>query len=428
MKRIITLLLIVGLGQTLNGQTFPVGGSMTTTNGIGLNIVSTYLQSMGSKDQAKYVKIKTNIPFSTSNGMTSFYIDFWGYGRTWRTMIGWYIWDGIFYYPSVSMAGNYIHDHVVLSNENGLIVISIPISAFSHYGNITVNSMVQWQRPTSYLDGWTIEQEGIPGVTNKVEVKIQNKLSTNGFVGIGTTNPQGTLHVLGSTQFENTSGIPVSLFAHGSSAGEEVLLQLMNAPGNSGSTAFNVGAIFGKTNGNNSQNSYFSFKPIDTSGTGWGDGLTIHAGGRIGIGTTSPSEKLEVNGNTLIQGNLEAKKVKVTATPGSVPDYVFSKDYALRTIPELEEFIKANSHLPNIPNAKEIETNGQNLGEMQLKLLEKIEELTLYAIAQEKKLERLEKVDKDSQVLKKENKELKETLSALVKRIETIENSQKDEK
>jgi len=411
MKRIITLLLIVGLGQALNGQTFPVGGSMTTTNGIGLNIVSTYLQSMGSKDQTKYVKIKTNIPFSTSNGMTSFYIDFWGYGRTWRTMIGWYIWDGIFYSPSISIVGNYIHDHVVLSNENGLIVISIPISAFPHYGNITVNSLVQWQRPISYLDGWTIEQEGIPGVTNKVEVKIQNKLSTNGFVGIGTTNPQGTLHVLGSTQFENTSGIPVSLFAHGSSAGEEVLLQLMNAPGSSGSTAFNVGAIFGKTNGNNSQNSYFSLKPIDTSGTGWDDGLTIHAGGRVGIGTTSPSEKLEVNGNTLIQGNFEAKKVKVTATPGSVPDYVFQPSYKLKTLNELEAYIKANSHLPNIPNAKEIEANGQNLGEMQLKLLEKIEELTLYTIEQSKEIERLKKSEA--------------TISELLKRIEKLENKKK---
>ena len=99
--------------------------------------------------------------------------------------------------------------------------------------------------------------------------------------------------------------------------------------------------------------------------------------------------KTTIDGYTVVNGNLESKKVKVTATPGSVPDYVFSKDYALRTIPELEEFIKANSHLPNIPNAKEIETNGQNLGEMQLKLLEKIEELTLYVIEQNKTLSEL---------------------------------------
>ncbi len=101
--------------------------------------------------------------------------------------------------------------------------------------------------------------------------------------------------------------------------------------------------------------------------------------------------KLEVFGNTLIQGNLEATKVKVTATPGSVPDYVFQPNYKLKTLNELEAFIKANSHLPNIPNAKEIETNGQNLGDLQLKLLEKIEELTLYTIEQQKLIEQLTK-------------------------------------
>ncbi|PWL30058.1 hypothetical protein [uncultured Roseivirga sp.] len=117
--------------------------------------------------------------------------------------------------------------------------------------------------------------------------------------------------------------------------------------------------------------------------------FSVEANGRIGVGTTMPRERLEVNGNALIQGNLESKKVKVTAQPGSVPDYVFSKNYELKTLNEVEDFIKANSHLPNIPNAKEIETNGQDVGELQLKLLEKIEELMLYTIKQEKTIEQL---------------------------------------
>ncbi|MFY0592010.1 hypothetical protein [Roseivirga sp.] len=92
------------------------------------------------------------------------------------------------------------------------------------------------------------------------------------------------------------------------------------------------------------------------------------------------------DGDLVVNGNIESKKVKVTATPGTVPDYVFKSDYKLRSLSELESYIKTNSHLPNIPSAKEVETKGQNVGEMQLKLLEKIEELTLYLIELEKKV------------------------------------------
>ena len=69
----------------------------------------------------------------------------------------------------------------------------------------------------------------------------------------------------------------------------------------------------------------------------------------------------------MVKGHLESQKVKVTAQPGSVPDYVFSTNYELKTLNEVEDFIKANSHLPNIPSAKEMETNGQDVGELQLK-------------------------------------------------------------
>ena len=80
----------------------------------------------------------------------------------------------------------------------------------------------------------------------------------------------------------------------------------------------------------------------------------------------------------------------VSATPGSVPDYVFSSDYKLQTLEEVEAFIDQNSHLPNIPNAEEIESNGQDVGELQLKLLEKIEEMTLHIIELNKRIKKLE--------------------------------------
>ena len=90
--------------------------------------------------------------------------------------------------------------------------------------------------------------------------------------------------------------------------------------------------------------------------------LTVTTNGNIGIGATSPSEKLEVNGNALVTGDIESQKVKVTATPDSFPDYL-QKDYKLMTLDQLSEYINKNGHLPNVPTAQEVETNGQDLGD-----------------------------------------------------------------
>jgi len=95
--------------------------------------------------------------------------------------------------------------------------------------------------------------------------------------------------------------------------------------------------------------------------------------------------KLWLNPN----GKLKAKEVEVTLA--NWPDFVFDKDYNLLSLSEIEQYIKQNHRLPNIPSAKEIEENGVNLGEMQGKLLLKIEELTLYTIEQQKLIEGLEK-------------------------------------
>ena len=118
-------------------------------------------------------------------------------------------------------------------------------------------------------------------------------------------------------------------------------------------------------------------------------------------------------GQAIVNGVLESTKVKVTAAPGSFPDYVFSKDYQLKSLPELETFIKENGHLPNVPTAKEVETNGQDLGLIQQKLLEKIEELTLYILDQEKRLSRLEEVENENDQIKKQLREALDQLKKL---------------
>ncbi|MCW8898379.1 MAG: hypothetical protein OQJ96_08180 [Flavobacteriales bacterium] len=81
---------------------------------------------------------------------------------------------------------------------------------------------------------------------------------------------------------------------------------------------------------------------------------------------------------------------EITVQVAPFPDYVFNADYELMTLQELEKYITENKHLPNIPTAKEVEEQGLSLGDMQVKQMEKIEELTLYIIALEKRIKELE--------------------------------------
>lgn len=112
---------------------------------------------------------------------------------------------------------------------------------------------------------------------------------------------------------------------------------------------------------------------MGTSGT---EKLRITYDGKVGIGTSTPQAKLAVNGDVF------ATKIKVTQT--GWPDYVFHHNYNLPSLPEVEMFIKNNQHLPDIPSAAEVDKNGLDLGEMNKKLLQKVEELTLYIIEQQK--------------------------------------------
>ena len=103
--------------------------------------------------------------------------------------------------------------------------------------------------------------------------------------------------------------------------------------------------------------------------------MRIDNNGNIGVGTTTPAEKLSVN------GKIRAHEIKVETS--NWPDYVFEPSYNRPSLSELETFIKVNKHLPEIPSAKEVEENGVSLGEMNAKLLKKIEELTLHLIEHE---------------------------------------------
>ncbi|MDO5665850.1 MAG: hypothetical protein Q4G63_11430 [Bacteroidia bacterium] len=103
-----------------------------------------------------------------------------------------------------------------------------------------------------------------------------------------------------------------------------------------------------------------------------------------------------------MDGLLRAKEIKVET---GWADFVFDKDYKLPSLAEVEKHIQEKGHLQGIPTETEVKENGVNLGEMNVKLLQKVEELTLYLISQEK----------DINMLKEENKTLKEIITKLNK-------------
>ncbi|WP_082811011.1 cell wall anchor protein [Chryseobacterium timonianum] len=107
------------------------------------------------------------------------------------------------------------------------------------------------------------------------------------------------------------------------------------------------------------------------------------------------------NGIAKFDGKIHAKEVEVKANVWA--DYVFKKDYQLQSLDEVEKHIAQNGHLPNIPSADEVLKNGINVAEMNAKLLEKIEELTLYSIEQNKQLKsqsnKIEKLEQQVQNL-----------------------------
>lgn len=99
-----------------------------------------------------------------------------------------------------------------------------------------------------------------------------------------------------------------------------------------------------------------------------------------------------------VNGQIRAKEVKVET---GWSDFVFYDDYKLPTLQEVEEHIKEKGHLKDIPSAEEVEKNGIFLGEMDSKLLQKIEELTLYTIQQQKEIERLRLLEKRLEEIEK---------------------------
>jgi hypothetical protein len=205
-------------------------------------------------------------------------------------------------------------------------------------------------------------------------------LSTNGNVGIGTYSPGVKLAIRDNT---TTSGSANNYLYSINRQNSDVAALYFGNDGNSDAViAANAANLrIGK----------------DYGGT-FSEYVRINTSGNVGIGTTTPDQLLTV------KGIVHAQEVRVDlSVPG--PDYVFEKSYKLPTLEEIKTYTDQNNHLPGVPSAAEMEKNGVKLGEMNMLLLKKVEELTLYLV--EAKNDWIE--------LKKENQEMKSRLAEIEK-------------
>lgn len=196
------------------------------------------------------------------------------------------------------------------------------------------------------------------------------KLTDAGNLGIGTSNPRGRTDIWGGSLFVTGADQSGTLVA-GSQAGI----------------------------------AYLGCNTLTNS-------IAIAPNGRVGIGTISTND---AGYKLFVETGIRTRKVKVDQT--AWPDYVFHTSYNLRPLSELEQYIKEHQHLPEVPSAAEVEKEGLDLGDNQASLLKKIEELTLYVIEQNKKLEeqnrkqqlqneKLQELDRRVNALQQENDRL----------------------
>ena len=265
------------------------------------------------------------------------------------------------------------------------------------------------------------------GYTPSTHVDVGTHLAVNGNVGIGTVSPNYQLHLKDGNglriQASNAqlvfSDISNSLKLRMNNSGD---LQLTNISDNSLFHFDNNGNIGIGTNTPTEILSLYKYNDnvkirLQNSVTSWyltndvnkrfiisgqtsGNVLIINDNnGSVGIGTIETgTHKLAVD------GTIGAREIKVEA--GAWSDFVFDKDYKLKNLEEVERFIEENNHLPDVPSEKEVLENGIQVGEMNATLLQKIEELTLYMIEQNKKtetlIEKVETLESENELLKKE--------------------------
>lgn len=229
-------------------------------------------------------------------------------------------------------------------------------------------------------------------------------VKNNGAVGIGIFDPTEKLEIVegflksGNASFGTnpaTSSGPINLMTLGMDNHASVLLGSNLYISSNPRTELKISKTHGALSGagilipGNSQLYQGSIifhtsvpAPVEAGQAYSSPQVIINDRGNMGLGTMDPKEKLSVN------GKIRAQEIKVEMN--NWPDYVFNSEHVRPSLSQLESYIKTNNHLPEVPSAEEVNKEGVNLGEMNALLLKKIEEISLYLIEQNKKLERQE--------------------------------------
>ncbi|MBE0539516.1 MAG: hypothetical protein IH620_07375 [Ignavibacterium sp.] len=310
--------------------------------------------------QQEIVKDTSNIPIKTPKFSDQILVDLWG--------------------QNLSHIYNLNSGYVGIGTPGPTSKLTIWGSGWNAGGLEINNGSGYLSRISSAADGLLIRNFSSSSTSFSFRNSIDAKLLTinsNGNIGIGTMTPEARLNVLGGNVIIGANSTDI--------LGTTNTLQVVSDAILSTSASVNASLLSIHYSGSitASKTGTGTYNPI-TFRTGGSDRMRILTNGNVLINKLSQQNseyKLDV------VGKIHANEIIVDAIGA---DFVFEDGYKLKSLYEVELFIKENNHLPEIPNAKDMQENGMSLSEMNTKLLQKVEELTLYIIDQEKRIQVLE--------------------------------------
>lgn len=247
--------------------------------------------------------------------------------------------------------------------------------------------------------------------TERLRIKSNGHVSIDRNLGIGVENPGNRLHVRSRTR----DAIAIVEADPGNQDEADNPVVRLQQDGGAVRTDLGHEGEVGATHQNTLQNAFYvttrndgAKRPLQI-GTRGKMHLTMRSDGKIGVGTTSPTEALTVAGKALAE--------EVIVKPQSEwSDVVFQESYDLPTLKEVASFIEQKGHLPDVPSVEAVKEDGIRLGEMDATLLQKVEELMLYAIEQKERADRQStRTDRQARQidsLRAENRKLRRRLQA----------------